>query len=84
MKKRGFLSGAYWFSMYTTFFAILSLLFYIVENPHNGASNGILRDAREGQDTLLSLAPRSMAADRSSQFLKASMKLATITQCTDI
>lgn len=70
MKRRDFLTGAYWFSMYTTFFAVLSLLFYLLENPHNAASQGILRDAHEGRDTLASLAPSSMAADRSSQSLK--------------
>ncbi|KAL9019608.1 MAG: hypothetical protein Q9185_003150 [Variospora sp. 1 TL-2023] len=70
MKRRDFLIGAYWFSMYTTFFAVLSLLFYVIENPHNTASQGILKDAHEGRDTLASLAPRSMAADRSSQTLE--------------
>lgn len=83
MKRRGLLSGAYWFTMYTTFFATLSLLFYVVENPHNAASHGILRDAHEGRDTLASLASRSIAADRSSQSLKASTKLATTASCTD-
>ncbi|KAL9600576.1 MAG: hypothetical protein Q9219_003122 [cf. Caloplaca sp. 3 TL-2023] len=70
MKRRGLLTGAYWFTMYTTFFAVLALLFYVVENPHNAASHGILRDAHEGRDTLASLASRSMAADRSSKTLK--------------
>ncbi|KAI4198220.1 MAG: hypothetical protein LQ346_002824 [Caloplaca aetnensis] len=70
MKKKGLLSGAYWFSIYTTFFAVLSLLFYVLENPENVASQGILRDAHEGRDTLASLSLRSMAADRSSQMLE--------------
>ncbi|KAL8717952.1 MAG: hypothetical protein Q9225_004859 [Loekoesia sp. 1 TL-2023] len=70
MKRRGLLTGAYWFTMYTTFFAVLSLLFYVLENPHNAASHGILRDAHDGRDTLADLASRSMAADRSSQTLK--------------
>lgn len=70
MKKRGLLGGAYWFSIYTTFFAVLSLLFYVIENPQNVASQGILRDAHEGRDTLASLSSRSMAADRSSQMLE--------------
>ncbi|KAL8778530.1 MAG: hypothetical protein Q9194_001944 [Teloschistes cf. exilis] len=69
MKRSGLLTGAYWFSMYTTFFAILSLLFYAIENPHNITSEEILRDAHEGRDTLASLSPSSMAADRSSQTL---------------
>ncbi|KAL8843997.1 MAG: hypothetical protein Q9176_001692 [Flavoplaca citrina] len=69
MKKNGLLTGAYWFAMYTTFFAVLSLVFYVIENPRNAASQEFLRDAREGKDTLACLAPRSMAADRSSQYL---------------
>jgi hypothetical protein len=70
MKRRGFLGGAYWFSMYTTFFAILSLVFYALENPDNEASEDVLKVAREGRDTLESLAKRSMAADRCSATLK--------------
>lgn len=69
MKRSGLLTGAYWFSMYTTFFAILSLLFYAIENPQNTTSEVILRDAHEGRDTLAKLSPSSMAADRSSQTL---------------
>ncbi|KAL8734636.1 MAG: hypothetical protein Q9181_003120 [Wetmoreana brouardii] len=69
MKRTGLLTGAYWFAMYTAFFAILSLVFYVIENPQNPASQEILRDAHEGRDTLASLAPRSMAADRSTQVL---------------
>ncbi len=64
MKKRGFLIGAYWFSMYTTFFAILSLIFFVLENPDSATSQDILRDANEGKETLASLSQRSMAADR--------------------
>ncbi|KAI9751972.1 MAG: hypothetical protein M4579_005808 [Chaenotheca gracillima] len=64
MKKRNLLIGAYWFTMYTTFFAILSLVFFVLENPDNLGSPEILKDAVEGRDTLQSLAKRSMAADR--------------------
>ncbi len=69
MKKRGLLTGAYWFYMYTTFFAILSLVFFVVENPQSPTSKDILRDASEGKSTLASLAQRSMAADRCSRTL---------------
>ncbi|OAG34989.1 hypothetical protein AYO21_10822 [Fonsecaea monophora] len=64
MKRRGLLVGAYWFVMYTTYFAILSLVFFVIENPNNPTSTEILKDAKEGRDTLASLAKRSMAADR--------------------
>ncbi|KAJ9637170.1 Gypsy retrotransposon integrase-like protein 1 [Coniosporium tulheliwenetii] len=64
MKKRNLLIGGYWFSMYTTFFAILTLIFFALENPENAATQDVLRDAIEGKDCLAQLAKRSMAADR--------------------
>ncbi|KAI9888916.1 MAG: hypothetical protein M1814_006148 [Vezdaea aestivalis] len=64
MKQRGFLAGSYWLSMYTTFFAILSLVFYVLENPNDETSAACWQDAIEGKETLASLARRSHAADR--------------------
>ena len=69
MKKRGLLVGAYWFYMYTTFFAIISVVFFALENPQSSTSREILRDASEGKEALASLAKRSMAADRCSMTL---------------
>ncbi|KAF2665000.1 hypothetical protein BT63DRAFT_417543 [Microthyrium microscopicum] len=71
MQKRGLLGGAYWFTMYTTFFAILSLVFYALENPEDNSSQDVLKVAREAKETLESLARRSMAADRCAATLKA-------------
>lgn len=68
-EKRGLLVGSYWFYMYTTFFAIISLLFYVLENPQSSTVEDILKDAHEGKDTLAGLAARSMAADRCSKML---------------
>lgn len=70
MKKRGLLIGAYWFTMYTTFFAILSLVFFVLENPDKPGSHEILADANDGKDALMGLAKRSQAADRCSTALK--------------
>ena len=64
MKRRDLLIGSYWFTMYTTFFAILTLVFFVLENPNSSTSQDILKDAREGREILASLAKRSMAADR--------------------
>lgn len=64
MKRRGLLVGAYWFVMYTTYFAIVSLVYFVLENPHSSTGEDILQDALEGRDTLASLARRSLAADR--------------------
>ena len=70
MKKKGLLNGSYWFYMYTTFFAILSLVFFVLEKPNSPTAQDILRDALEGRDTLASLARTSIAADRCMQTLK--------------
>jgi hypothetical protein len=69
MKRRGLLIGAYWFTMYTTFFAILSLVFFVLENPDKQGSQEILADANDGKETLMGLAKRSQAADRCSTVL---------------
>lgn len=69
MKRRGLLVGSYWFYMYTTFFAIISLVFYVLENPQSPRVEDILNDAHEGKDTLAALAAKSLAADRCSIIL---------------
>ena len=69
MKQKGLLVGSYWFYMYTTFFAIMSLVFYVLENSPNPKIESILKDAHEGKDTLAALATKSLAADRCSQML---------------
>lgn len=59
--------------MYTTYFAILSLVFFVLENPDSSTTkDGILKDAMEGKNTLAGLAKKSMAADRCSQSLTVS------------
>lgn len=70
MKRRQLLQGSYWFYMYTTFFAVISLVFYVLENPQSITSADILRDAHEGKDTLAGLAANSLAADLCSRMLK--------------
>lgn len=77
MKKRGLLNGAYWFVMYTTYFAILSLLYFVLENPESDTSKNILKDAIEGRDTLANLATRSLAADRCTSSLTVSFLVLT-------
>lgn len=64
MKRDGLLNGAFWFIMYTTFFSILSLVYFAAENPENATTEAIMKDALEGKEVLASLAKRSMAADR--------------------
>lgn len=72
MKQKGLLMGSYWFYMYTTFFAIISLVFYVLENPNDPTSVEVLRDAHEGRDTLAGLAKRSLAARKCTKALAVS------------
>lgn len=64
MKRRGLFVGAYWLTMHTTFFATVSILHFILENPNNHASRALLRDAVEGKEVLARFAKRSTTADR--------------------
>ncbi|CAL3964880.1 hypothetical protein PZA11_002220 [Diplocarpon coronariae] len=70
MKRRGLLVGAYWFTMYNTFFAIISLAYFVLENPDKAGSPEILADANDGKDALKDLALRSQAAERCSITLR--------------
>ena len=69
MKRKGLLVGSYWFVMYTTYFAILSLVVFVLGNPNSDTAMDILKDARDGRDTLAGLAKRSLAADRCTHSL---------------
>lgn len=73
MHKRGLLITAYWFTLYTTFFAILSLVFYALENPENDATREVLKVAKEGRELLQGLSKSSLAADRCSATLDVSV-----------
>jgi hypothetical protein len=74
MKQKQLLNGSYWFTMYTTYIAILSLLYYILENPESATTkDGVLKDALEGKNALAGLAKRSMAADRCTQSLNVGL-----------
>ena len=64
MKQKGFLNGAFWFIMYTSFFSVLSLVYFAAENPDNPTTEAVMKDAHEGRQTLAQLSQRSMAADR--------------------
>lgn len=78
MRKKGVMSGAYWFSMYTTFFAVVSILYFVCENPTSPTSFELLRDAVEGKEVLAYFSSRSIAADSCSVALKVSLVIAPI------
>jgi hypothetical protein len=72
IRKQAALIGPYWFILYTKFFAILSLVFFVLENPDKPGSAEILADAQAGRDAIASLAQRSLAADRITSALNVS------------
>lgn len=55
--------------LYTEFFAILTLVFYVLENPDKPGSAEIFADANAGREMMMKMATRSFAADRISKTL---------------
>lgn len=64
MKRRGLLSGAQWFVVYTTYLAVVSLVYFVFENPSSNSAKDIMKDAAAGKNLLASLAKQSSVADR--------------------
>lgn len=56
--------GPYWSMLYSEFFAILTLIFYALENPEKQGSAEIYADANAARELIAKMAPRSYAADR--------------------
>ncbi|KAH6666417.1 fungal-specific transcription factor domain-containing protein, partial [Halenospora varia] len=69
MEKQNAVAGPYWFSIYTTFCATLSLVFYVWENADVQGTLQTLKDAEYGRDVLVKLAYRSISAARHSEAL---------------
>lgn len=63
------LNGAYWFSIYTIFFSVACLVFYVHENINDPEAVEIRRDAELGKNALTSLKDSSMAAQRTYNLL---------------
>ncbi|KAH6687384.1 transcriptional activator Mut3p [Plectosphaerella plurivora] len=66
IRKQGVLAGPYWVMLYTEFFAVMSLVFYAVENPEKPGSGDVLSDAKAGKDMIADLKTKSQAAERVS------------------
>ncbi|KAK7935441.1 Activator of stress protein 1 [Apiospora marii] len=69
MRKQVSLVGPYWFTFFTEFFAIISLIFFILENKEKPGVVDLMADASAGREMISKLAPKSMAADRISNAL---------------
>ncbi|KAI6779163.1 Activator of stress genes-like protein [Emericellopsis cladophorae] len=70
IRKQRVLSGPYWFMLYTEFFAVLSLVFYAIENPEKPGSAEVLADAQAGRKMIAELADKSLAAERVTKSLQ--------------
>lgn len=66
IKNQALVVGPFWSMLYTEFFAILTLVFYALENPEKPGSAEIFTDAAAGREMITSMASRSFAADRIS------------------
>ncbi len=73
LNDHGLLNGAYWFTVFTTFLAIMSLVMYTINNPDDPQLEEILHLAESGQQILLGLSIRSLTADRCAAFLTVSL-----------
>lgn len=72
IRRQAVLIGPYWFTTYTQFFAVLSLLLYVVHNPNHPRALELFADAKLGKDCISGLTQRSLAADRVTIVLNVS------------
>ncbi|KAI5917950.1 fungal-specific transcription factor domain-containing protein [Camillea tinctor] len=68
-RKQVSLVGPYWFTLFSEFFAIISLVFFVLENQDKPGTTEIFADAVAGRDMINDIASKSMAADRISNAL---------------
>lgn len=64
------LNGGHWSVMYSVFFAVYSLVYFLLENPTGDQTRKILEMAEEGRQILSSLRNYSLVAERCSVILK--------------
>lgn len=69
IKNQALVVGPFWSMLYTQFFAILTLVFYTLENPDKPGSPEIFAEANSGREMIAKMALRSLAADRITKSL---------------
>lgn len=69
LTSKKMLNGAYWFSIYTIFFSVACLVYYVHENPNDPEAENIRKDAEIGKNALTSLKDASVAAQRTYNLL---------------
>lgn len=67
IKNQALVVGPFWSMLYTEFFAILILVFYVLESPDKQGTAEIWADAVAGRAMIAKLSGRSLAADRISK-----------------
>lgn len=72
IRDQALVVGPFWSMLYSQFFAILTLVFYTLENPDKQGSAEIYADANAGREMIASMAQRSLAADRITSSLDVS------------
>lgn len=71
IKNQALVVGPFWSMLYTEFFAILTLVFYTLENPEKPGSAEIFAEANAGREMIAKMALRSLAADRITNSLNS-------------
>lgn len=66
---KNMLHGAYWYSIYTIFFSVASLVYYVHENAMDGDTYGIRLDAEMGKNALKKFKESSQSAQRTYDIL---------------
>jgi hypothetical protein len=65
MYDKSLLNGSSWFAVHTLYYAILTLAYFLLENPGPPATKDlILKDTLKGKNTLAGLATNSIAIER--------------------
>ncbi len=70
MKDGSLLAPGHWFTLYATFFAVFSLVHFVLENPSDARAPAVFEDAKLGRKLLASFHDRSPIAERCSVSLK--------------
>ena len=74
IRRQGILSGAFWYMLYTEFFAAVVLVFYVLENPEKAGSAEVLADARCARQNVATLTRKSRAAETVIEALNVSWR----------
>lgn len=84
IRRQAVLIGPYWFITYTQFFAILSLVLYVLYNPNISGAAELFADAKLGKECISGLTQKSQAADRVTTALNVSCSVHPRKNCSKL